>query len=349
VNTLLRSRTACLALAAVSVGTAAWVRAVAVRDLPADFDEFEYIPAAFRYVERLAPERWSEIPSVAENPEHPPFVKILYGAELRRTGAAEPDWKSEALDIGKPIPPEARAAFAGPRSLSAVAGVLQVLLVALVSPLGSLWLAFDTYHAKFTAEALLEGVPGLFALLSVLLAERGLRLAAPVAENRGGRAVPPGGALLLLLSAVMLGLAAAGKYVFGAVVGLALLPFLLARLRRRPRWIAAYAALTLVTFVLADPALWIDPLGRLSESVFFHWRFATGAYVKKAGLPWFQPFVWLTHAAPARAFGMGAELLEQPGVGALAEALEIRVLEPRRLAPRLDPPRRASRPLGAHA
>ena len=43
--------TIALATAAVTLG--AWQRARAVRELPADFDELTYLPAAYRYAERM--------------------------------------------------------------------------------------------------------------------------------------------------------------------------------------------------------------------------------------------------------------------------------------------------------
>ena len=193
-----------LLLGLLAVVAATWVRGVAVQRLPPDYDEFAYLPAAFRYAERMVPGRWSEIADVKENEEHPPLVKLAYGVVLKQTGAAEPEW--DRVEVGKPIPPAARPAFTGPRTFSAVTGVLQVLLEALVSPLGALWLAFDTYHAKYTAQAYIEGLPGLFAILAVLLFERALRqrepqglvpapapaLAAAAAGRRGaGRAWPP--------------------------------------------------------------------------------------------------------------------------------------------------------------
>src|SRR3954468_14397445 len=46
-----------LAVAAVAVG--GWQRWRAVEQLPPDFDELIYLPAAYRYAERMAPGRWS--------------------------------------------------------------------------------------------------------------------------------------------------------------------------------------------------------------------------------------------------------------------------------------------------
>ena len=60
-------------------------------------------------------------------------------------------------------------AFRATRWLSAVTGILQVALLGLVHPLGALLLAFDPYHAKYTSQAYLEGIPGFFAVVSVFV------------------------------------------------------------------------------------------------------------------------------------------------------------------------------------
>lgn len=285
------------ALAAVLLvmAAAAWVRAGAVRQLPPDYDEYDYIRLGYRYAERLAPGRWGELPLVVENAEHPPLVKVLNGVALRASEAAEPDWK--AIQVGQPVPPEARPAYLVTRALSAAAGVLQVGLTALASPLGGLWLAFDTYHAKYTSQAYLEGFAGLFALLAVLLFERSLRGREP-----GGLvpSVAAPAALPLLLSAAALALATASKYPFGLVTGLTILPFLLHRTRGRPGLRVAFALVGLAVFLAADPYLWVHPLERIWGSVTYHFGYAVGDHVKKAGLPWWQPLYWLTRSAPDR-------------------------------------------------
>ena len=276
------------------MAVAAVVRWSALRTLPPDYDEYDYIRLGHRYAERMVPGRWGELPEVTENSEHPPLVKLLYGAALEATGAPEPDWK--AIEIGKPLPEQARRSYRTTRTVSAAAGVLQVGLTALVSPPGGLWLALDTYHAKFTAEAYLEGVAGLFALLAILLFERALRRRAPQGLLPEASAPAPGP---LLLSAAALALATASKYPFGLVVGLTMLPFLLHRTRRRPGLRLAFAAVGLAVFVAADPYLWIHPVDRIWGSVAYHFGYAVGDHVRAVGLPWWQPLSWLTRAAPA--------------------------------------------------
>jgi len=280
-------------LTAAAVAAAGWTRARAVQRLPADFDELVYAPVAYWYAARMAPGRWAEIPLEKENAEHPPLVKLLYAAELRRSRVPEPDW--EKVRVGQPLSPDVAAALAGPRTLSAAGGVVQVLLTALASPVGALWLAFDTYHVKYSAEAMLEGVAGVFAILAVLLLERARR------RQAGPGAIDPGPVRGPLLgSAAALAMATACKLPFGLVTGLGILPFLVAATRGRPRLLAAYAVVGLGVFLAADPALWPDPAGVLGDAVVFHFRYAVTDHVKRAGLPWWQPLAWLSHSAPDR-------------------------------------------------
>ena len=282
---------------ALAVGVAAAARTVAVRELPADYDEFAYLPAAAWYAERMAPGRWGELPDEPENAEHPPMVKLLYAWQLKRSGAPRPDW--EQVHAGKPIPEAARPAFLQTRALSAVAGVAQVALLAAAVPAAGLWLAVDTYHVKYTSQAYIEALPGLLALLSVLLFERSLR-----------RRTDPARALLpareaprlapLLGAAAFLGLATAGKYGYGLVLVLTFAPFLLDRAGHRPRLLAGFAALALLVFLVADPAIWPNPPVRLWSSVTFHFRYAVNAHVAEVGFPWWQPLDWLSRPAPAK-------------------------------------------------
>jgi hypothetical protein len=285
-----------LALVALAVLAAALARARAVRELPPDYDELDYIPAGFEYARRMEAGRWREIPGVKRNAEHPALVKLLHGVVLRAAGAAEPD--ASKLAVGKPMPDAARPAFLWTRALSAVAGVAQVLLVALVSGVGGLWLALDTYHVKYTSQAMLEAIPGLLALLAVLLFERATRRepgpdGAPATDRIEPRAA------LLVLSSAALGLSAAGKYPYPLVTGAALAPFLAVRLRRHPGALVLYPLAAILFFWAGNPAIWDDPLGRTWASLTYHWSFSSGAYVKRAGLPWWWQLHWLTRPAPA--------------------------------------------------
>ncbi len=102
----------------------------------------------------------------------------------------------------------------------------------------------------------------------------------------------------LLSSAAALGLAAAGKYPY-ALVGLAILPFLVFHLRRRWPLLLLYGGLALVVFLLANPFLWPNPPARLWEAFSFHWHYAHSGQVAELAWPWWRQFYYLTASLPS--------------------------------------------------
>lgn len=290
----LRSRTLSLAAVAVVILVASWQRARAVDRLQPDYDEMPYLHAAYRYAERMEPGRWGEIAEVSENKEHPPLVKLAYGVAVKTTGAPEPDL--EKLEAYEPMPESARPAFLAGRWTSAVPGIAQVAITALANPLAGLLLAVESHHAKYTAQAYLEGIPGLFFLLSFFLFERATRLAG------GARRPAPSVALAVVVFA-LLGAAAAGKYTYGAVGALALAPLTVIAFPRRPLLWAALVATSMAVFVALDPHLWPDPIGRIADSVGFHFAYGQSDHVKQAALPWYFQAVWMFKSEPTISFG----------------------------------------------
>jgi hypothetical protein len=255
--------------------------------LPVDFDELVYLPAAFRYQEMIANHKWKEIINYKENLEHPPFNKLLFAIDLGMITPKEPDWDN--LNVGKGIPPDDQSAFFGPRRISAIGGTLQVMITAVVNPIAGILIGLNTYHTKYSAQVYLEGVPGLMALLAVFLFEFG------VADKNGNAETKW---KLLVPSAISLGLAGAGKYLYG-FVGFVLLAFLIRRTRSLQSSIL-YSGVALSTFLVADPFLWPNPPLRLWDSLTFHWRFAHSEHVVSAGLPWYAPFYYLSHSEPTK-------------------------------------------------
>jgi hypothetical protein len=270
-------------VAAVTV-VAAWQRARAVDRLEPDYDEMPYLHAGYRYAERMEPGRWGEISEVTENNEHPPLVKLAYGVAVKATGAPEPDL--ENLEAYKPMPDPARPAFLAGRWTSAVPGIAQVAIEAVVNPLAGLFLAVEMHHAKYTSQAYLEAIPGLLFLISLVLFERATRLA-------GGARRPAPGVALAVAAFALLGAAAAGKYTYGAVGALALAPLTVIAFPRRPLLWAALVAVSMIVFVALDPYLWPDPIGRIGSSVGFHFTYDQSDEVKKAALPWYFQACWM--------------------------------------------------------
>jgi arabinogalactan oligomer/maltooligosaccharide transport system permease protein len=103
----------------------------------------------------------------------------------------------------------------------------------------------------------------------------------------------------LITSAVFLGLTAASKYLY-CVIAIAILVdwFMDAREREevKPFFKQAllWGVLGVVLFFAANPYLWADPVGRLSESIFYHAGYSTtAAEVQSANFPVWQVFNWL--------------------------------------------------------
>jgi hypothetical protein len=262
---------------------AAWTRFHAVATLPPDYDELIYLPVAYDYRHDLALSNYAAIANQDKNREHPPGVKLAYAFALPDEPRVPPDWN--AVLVGRPAPAEARPAFEGPRTLSAIFGVLQAAALALVSPVAGGLLALDTYQIKYSAQAYLDGIPGLWMILAVLLFERALRREQPLDWK------------LLATSAAALGLAASGKYLY-ALPGFVIVAFLLAH-TRSVRTVAIYSAAALAVFFATHPYLWPNPIERLCDSVTYHWAYAHGKHVTESALPWWYQMKYLVTAAPA--------------------------------------------------
>jgi hypothetical protein len=260
---------------------AAWTRFDAARELPPDFDEMIYLPIAYDYREMLNDGRPADILRYTRNHEHPAGNKLAYAAAL--PPGPPPAW--ERLRVGKPLTTEARPAFRSAREISAVGGTMQVALITLIAPAAGALLAFDTYHTKYSAQAYLDGVPGVFMILAVLLFERARRIGTTIDWR------------WLAASAMSLGLAAGGKYLY-ALPALVIAPFLWAH-TRSIRILLTYTALAFGVFLASNPFFWPDPVGRLWQSLAFHWAYAHGEHVTESALPWWYQLKYLVTAAPA--------------------------------------------------
>ena len=298
-----------LLLVAIIVLLAAALREWAARRLPVDFDEPTYFAAAAGYADALRAGALTGPADHDASPEHPGLVKLLYAAVLLGQ-PAPPD------DIGAPLEPLRGAAGPPLRRASVVFGVAHVLLLAVVSPAAGALLAIHSYTVKYTAQIYLEALPMFTAtvcVLSYVAAVRGSRKGREGSKERQEgslwRSLPPWRPLrepLLFwtISAVALGLTAAGKYVY-AVARLAVAADWLWRVvaERRPGrllGLAAWGGLALLVFFAANPVLWAAPLPRLWASLAFHVGYSQSAYVAQSGYPWYQPFVWLLAPLPAR-------------------------------------------------
>jgi ABC-type sugar transport system permease subunit len=271
------------------VAIAVLLRLRAVDRLPIDYDEDDYLLAGQQYAQALRAGDWAALTELNYRPEHPPLAKIVYGLALWRLPEAElvADRPTTAGPAASLPEEHLRAA----RLASAFAGVLEVLVLAVLSPLAGLLLAVHTFTIKYTSQVMLEALPALTSIVAVWAYERSRR------RWNGWWA----------LSAIALGLTASSKYIF-CLVGVAIIVHWLWQELVRPQGCAAgwrclwtmlsWGLLAVLVFVASDPYLWPAPLERLRESLSFHAGYTQTAAVQEANYPVWQPLVWLAQSVP---------------------------------------------------
>ncbi len=271
-------------LAALLVILIAWnLRMRAVILLPGDYDEDDYLRAAQQYAALVRAGDWNGFTQTNYRAEHPPLAKILFGFSILSVPEAPliPDRPTTA-EPDKFLP---AAQLHSARTSGAIIGTMTVALISLVNPLAGLFLAIHAMTIKYVDQVMLEALPALTSLAMVLA-----YLKSKTAQRKTG---------WLMASAILLGLTAASKYLY-CVAGIAILADWMLDARKDENAPRPYAAmvlwglLALIVFFATDPYLWPDPLGRLRDSVLYHAAYSSGASeVQDAGLPFWQPLVWL--------------------------------------------------------
>lgn len=249
--------------------------------LPVDYDEDDYLRAAQEYAAVIRSGDMSGLMDYNYRTEHPPLLKILYGWAI----AGDPEVR---LIPDRPTTAQPDATLPRPhlihaRTLGAVIGTLVVGIVALINPLAGFALSIHTFNIKYVSQVMLESLPSLTSLLMVLAYLRSKKSPRPAAW--------------LAISAVFLGLTAASKYLY-CVIGIAILVDWFLENRKTGKllnWLTSvlpWGLLSIAVFFAANPYLWPDPINRLSESVFYHAGYASGAEeVQRAGYPFYQSLV----------------------------------------------------------
>jgi hypothetical protein len=269
------------------------LRLYAVQRLNVDYDEPVYLSAAVEYSRAMRLGDFKMLAWSEHTYEHPALQKILYGVALLTQPPLDRLPDNDLPRLAPIASTEAGRWNIAARHLAAAWGTLAVLALACINPLAGLFLAVDTLSVKYTSEVYLEALPLLTGLLCALAYLKWFALA------RLPRASTARLAMWLGLSALFLGLTAAGKYVH-AIVGVAiLLHFLIAVARGRlpPRflaWIAGWGLLSIVMFLVFDPYLWPHPVARLSKSLLFHEDFQDSRLVEMYHYPFWQPLRWLS-------------------------------------------------------
>jgi hypothetical protein len=301
-----------------------------VQMLTVDYDEDNYLRAGQQYRTALITGDWQDVLARTELSEHPVVGKVIYGAVLTPLPAgAEIPFRQLSAPPDNNLPqPQLTAA----RLTAAAFGVAAVAALATLDPIAAAFLAVESWSVKYTTEVMLESFGAFFSLLAVLAYIRAGRSGRgwPQLGGRDGR--------WLAVSAIALGLTAATKYVYAvAGVAIALdwlLTWWAARGRvdatrasdggadlasadgagddardpepengptmigRSIRPLLAWVILAVAVFLAADFYLWPDPIGRLAASIAFHESYAWGGSVRAAGLPPWQPVVWLSQSVP---------------------------------------------------
>lgn len=233
--------------------------------LPLDADEPVYLQAGYDYARLLRAGDLNGLINFPLNAEHPPLVKLSYALAVLVQGE-EATWDN-SLFLS--------------RSISVVFGILAVWVAALVSPLAGALLAVQTMVVKYTSQAYLEAWPLCFSLVAVLSLRR-----SQVARDRW-----------FWISALALGLVAAGKYSYFPIICVILYLFFWER--KYPSInLLLYLAVAALTFWVFNPALWNDPFGRLLASLSFHTGYSQSTHVQLSGYPWYQPFLWVSRSMP---------------------------------------------------
>jgi 4-amino-4-deoxy-L-arabinose transferase-like glycosyltransferase len=262
----------------------------AVDTLPIDYDEDDYMRAGQLLTADIRSGDLAGLTQDNYRPEHPELAKLIYGVALTTVRAAHtvPDRESDAPPaLALPQPQ-----FYVLRLTSSLFGLAEIVALGVMSPLAALLLAVNSWQTKYTAEVMLESVPAFLSLLAVLFYWR---------WRSGGKR-----RRWLVASGVFLGLAVAGKYLYG-VAGLAIVADWLwtsrpERFRDRDgligwlRPIGLWWLLAFACFFLADPYLWPDPVGRLGSSILFHLGYA-GQHVG-TDTPIWQQFTYLFQSVP---------------------------------------------------
>jgi ABC-type sugar transport system permease subunit len=181
--------------------------------------------------------------------------------------------------------------FTTARWLSALFGTMEVFILAILNPLAGLFLGVQSWTIKYTSQIMLEPLPALTSALTAFFYFR----------SRAKSYI------LLSLSSLFFGISVASKYPYG-VIGLAVIADWMWSTwpqgfdaKKVWKWlfpISIWVLFSIITFIVFNPRMWSDPVGRLVGSIVFHANYATGAHVQSTGFPMWQQFVWLAMSVP---------------------------------------------------
>jgi arabinogalactan oligomer/maltooligosaccharide transport system permease protein len=265
----------------------AWsLRSIAVARLNNDFDENDYIHAGQLYASLIRAGDWAGFLNTNYRTEHPPLAKIAYGISFLFV-PEEPLIVDEPLNTTTPppefLPPNLRNAG---RRTAALFGTIEAALLALINPVAGLILAIHGFTIKYTSEVMLDGLASLLSMATAFF------------YMKAKKATGKSRTAWLIASAVALGLAADTKYLH-SLVGIAILIdwFLVHKEQETlPAFLKPaffWGLLSIAIFFTFNPYLWLDPVGRIQESLASIQFTTDSPAVKLANYPFWQPLVWV--------------------------------------------------------
>ncbi|MCE1255150.1 MAG: hypothetical protein LWX83_16580 [Anaerolineae bacterium] len=276
-------------LALIIGGLGYYLRVDAANKLPVDSDEDTYLNAALHYSISLRRGEWKQIYKYDYNNQHPVLSKLSYAAALLPVSPAE---KLQSKDIPYKVPvgqTDGKIWIVAARENAALWGGLAVGLMAWLNPLAGIFLACQTTTIKFTSEVYLEALPFFTSLLMLVCYEQWRKREFAVERAAGNSHW-----LWLAASSLLLGMTAAGQYIY-CVAGLAaLLDFGINlggnknNLKSRMLGMGFWGAGAIFSFFVFNPILWIYTIPRLSDSILFHINYTHSDNVIGSGRQWWH-------------------------------------------------------------
>jgi hypothetical protein len=269
------------------------LRLYAAPRLNVDYDEPVYLSAAVEYAQAMRTGNLKMLAWSEHTYEHPALQKILYGVVLLTQPELDRLPDNDLPRLAPIAATEAGRWNIAARHLALAWGTFAVLALSMLNPLAGFFLAVSTLSVKYTSEVYLEALPLLTGLLSAMAYLRWFELVRRTTDRRVYALSS------LVLSAVLLGITAAGKYVH-AVVGIAVAVHCIAAILRRQlpsrtlALLAGWGVLSLLMFIVFDPYLWPHPVARLTKSILFHENFLDSRLVEMYAYPFWQPLRWLS-------------------------------------------------------
>ncbi len=283
-------------------GIALSVRLNASERLPIGDDEDTYLNLAMHYTYSLRTGNWKQIAKYDQNIQHPNLAKLSYILSLYWIESV-PQLPAKDIPFNMPANQvEGRQWVTSARRISVVWGTGTVMLLAYISPIAGLLLSLQTLAIRFTSEIYLEALPALTSLLTILFYNQWKKIeftsfgAAARGKDRQW--------IFLFLSAVFLGMTAAGKYIYTLVGLVILLDYCICLIQCKANGfkygliLISWGVVSLTSFFLFNPIIWIHTGQRLSDSILFHMNYPSTDNVLMSGRSWWYPFYLLFHSVP---------------------------------------------------